>query len=346
MAVVSVPSSPSRNTSPVQKRSAAADEPWLDRLPSKLPNLVFIMGDHRSGTTLLYQLLAGSGAFNHLTAYHVLRHDELLANHFAGRTEAARRALNDEFRSLGLTTRLIDNVKLTADMPEEYGFVLHARTGRAVIDERSRPLFEQVCRKAALISDEPTKPLLLKNPMDYGYFVRVLRMFPEARLIFLHRHPLAIINSQLKSIYSGLAEKNPYLSMLTRVGERIHRRPLLRKALLWASDPQSSNPWTRRMTVRSVKSKMDYFVNNVDRLPSSCYVSLRYEDLCRDADGQIGRILDFLGLPAAPRAGFQGSISPRPMKLVPGVESAKSRIVPRFQQLLDYHGYGPEPADG
>lgn len=42
-------------------------------LPESAP--VFILGLHRSGTTILYEMLASTGAFDVLTAWHVIEFD-------------------------------------------------------------------------------------------------------------------------------------------------------------------------------------------------------------------------------------------------------------------------------
>ncbi|WP_410969796.1 hypothetical protein, partial [Salmonella sp. SAL4450] len=69
---------------------------------------VFIMGDHRSGTTMLYQWLAATEAFTVVTAYHVIRYDQILSDHFNGRTDSSRRELAELFDRQGLTDRIID----------------------------------------------------------------------------------------------------------------------------------------------------------------------------------------------------------------------------------------------
>ncbi|NJN19548.1 MAG: sulfotransferase, partial [Oscillochloris sp.] len=89
-----------------------------------MTELVFIMGDHRSGTTLLYQLLAATGGFNVVTAYHVINFDQVLADHGAGRSAAARCELAARLGALGISDRKLDGVIVSPDLPEEYGFLL------------------------------------------------------------------------------------------------------------------------------------------------------------------------------------------------------------------------------
>src|SRR5262245_23063656 len=77
------------------------DAPFLHRLEDVEFQPVFIQGEHRSGTTLLYKLLAQSGCFNIVTVYHLLHYDELLANHLSVTEAEARRSLDERFKSLG-----------------------------------------------------------------------------------------------------------------------------------------------------------------------------------------------------------------------------------------------------
>lgn len=86
------------------------DAPHLHRLAG-MP--VFITGPHRSGTTLLYALLLATGRFNGVTACHVLRHRQLLADHLAGDTDRAKADLAEQFRAAGITDRVIDGVRVT-----------------------------------------------------------------------------------------------------------------------------------------------------------------------------------------------------------------------------------------
>ena len=91
---------------------------------------VFIMGHHRSGTTILYQLLAQTALFNLTTAYHVLNRHRLLALHAAGEEPQAREELRRQFEARGLRDREFDSIKITPDIPEEYAYALEPQGPR------------------------------------------------------------------------------------------------------------------------------------------------------------------------------------------------------------------------
>lgn len=62
------------------------DRQYLNLLENINFRPIFIMGDHRSGTTLLHKTLVATECFNFVRAYHVIKYDELLSNH-VNRTE-------------------------------------------------------------------------------------------------------------------------------------------------------------------------------------------------------------------------------------------------------------------
>jgi hypothetical protein len=100
---------------------------------------IFIHGLHRSGTTLLCSLMQATQRFNVVTTYHVLRFRQILARHLAGETEWAKAELAVQFRAVGVLDRVIDGVRVTPDMPEEYGFVSDRASERCGIGRIPTP---------------------------------------------------------------------------------------------------------------------------------------------------------------------------------------------------------------
>lgn len=317
-----------------------ADDDRLDVLKDVSYEPIFIMGDHRSGTTLFYKLLAATDAFNITTAYHVIRYQELLTNHLQGRTDVAREELTRQFRQMNLETRLIDNLELTADTPEEYGLILHAQVGQLALNARSLPKFEEICRKIQFVSTDPQRPLLLKNPWDFGNFITVHRLFPKAKMLFLHRHPVHVMNSQLKAMQKNWHQGNPYTAMLSKTFASAQKRPALRAFMRWATNPHSRIRLAQRGIVYRAKQSMRYFLDHIDQLPSEQFISLGYEDLCQDANWQMRRVMEFLELEFQSTCDFQEEISPRPTRLLPGLERSLPSLERQFAPLIHYHGYG------
>lgn len=128
---------------------------------------IFLLGNHRSGTTWLYQLLAATGRFGVLTAFHVVEWP---------RIAAAR------MTALGVRTREVDRVEVTPDLPEEYGYILANAGYPSWLRPRGLPLPEQVIDVVARFA--PGRPVLLKNPWDSGNLRTVARLFLQAPYVF------------------------------------------------------------------------------------------------------------------------------------------------------------------
>ncbi len=297
---------------------------------------IFIMGDHRSGTTLLYQLLAATQCVNVVTAYHLICYDMLLTHHVNRAEAEAKKQLGDYFAALGLTDRLIDGVKVTPDLPEEYGFRLRNAGFKAQVSPKTLPVLMELCRKVQCLSD-PGRPLLLKNPWDFLNFMYVKQAFPSARFIFIHRHPVHTINSQLRATRSLFQAKNPYIALIAAWYRRMFERPfqphLVR--LLFAS------PLGLRIVLRHVALATQYFLEHIARLPEADYRCVKYETLCREPRSTILAILDFLGMPGKSDADDGDLIQNRSVPLLDEVERNKSSIVRRLAPYLRYGGYEP-----
>ena len=57
------------------------DKKYLDKIENIKFNPVFILGLHRSGTSIFYKMLVSTGHFNSVTAYHIINYEELLSNY-------------------------------------------------------------------------------------------------------------------------------------------------------------------------------------------------------------------------------------------------------------------------
>ena len=315
-----------------------ADEPYLRMLPSVAFTPVFILGDHRSGTTLLYKLLAASECFNIVTAYHLLRYDEILYNYINGKEDQARQALAEQFASLGLTDRGIDHVAVTPDLPEEYGFRLPVGGPRPRLRLRPGNLstFIELCRKVQHTSVRP-RPLLLKSPWDVTNFVYLKSTFPGAKFILIHRDPIHVINSQLRAARALLAEKNAYVALLARWYAQLFERPvqLFAARLLFSSHLDLG----LRIGTRHVVRATTYFLQHVDSLPKTDHISIRYEDLCEDPERSVFRILKFLDLKHRSTLAYDTFIEPRSLRLLPEIARKYDRICRKLQPYFAYHGY-------
>lgn len=314
-----------------------ADRPYLDLLSKVDFSPIFIMGDHRSGTTLLYKTLVATGCFNFVKAYHIIKYDEILSNHINQTENLAIQELEELFKSLGISDRTIDKVMATPDLPEEYGFILKNVAGdESCITPQNLSVFQQLCRKIQFAS-EPDKPLLLKNPWDLPQFIYVKSVIPNAKFIFIHRHPIHVINSKLKAARTLLSSWNSYTALIARWYAQIFKNPAQRNfyQLLYS---KYFNLGLRRVTKQSIESTT-YFLENIESLPEQDYLCVRYEDLCQAPEATIDKILEFLDLEARSTLEYQKLISPRSIKLLPEVQRQYEQIRKKLQAYFAYHGY-------
>jgi hypothetical protein len=315
-----------------------ADEPHLCLLKDLAFQPVFIQGFHRSGTTLLYRLLTATGRFNFVTSYHLIRYDEILSNHANGNTERAKRELDGYFQSLGIKDRIIDKVAVTSDLPEEYGFRLLSLSSRPRLNQGNLQGFVELCRKVQITSD-PEKVLLLKNPWDFANFLFIKSAVPDARFVFIHRHPIDILNSQLRASRAMISRRCPYMALVDPYYGSLFRNPVRLFALriLYSAklgyQLRSITDYLARATTQYLRDK--------NLLSGSDHISVRYEDLCRDPDVWINRILAFLGMEPS-RERYGSLVETRPVSLSPDVARHARRVRGKLRPYLAHNAYGEE----
>src|SRR5262245_28378990 len=112
------------------------DEPYLKQLDALPSELVFIMGCHRSGTSMLYHLLAYTGQLDYVSAYDIIKYDELLHNRITGREAQVKADLQSVLKQEA--TRGLDDLPVGTDLPEEYRFLMPAQEATVVFNVRKR----------------------------------------------------------------------------------------------------------------------------------------------------------------------------------------------------------------
>jgi LPS sulfotransferase NodH len=265
------------------------DRAYADRLQGVSFRPVFVMGSARAGTTVLYQALAQTGSFNYVSAYHLIRYDEFLDHHLRGTTSEAKRELAHLFRDLGIEDARFDGVSVHPDFPEEYGF--HLGRLRFQLTRRSLPKFLELCRKVQLVSGND-KPLLLKNPWDYRRFLFIKEALPESRFVFIHREPVDVASSLLRSMRTLLRQKNEYHALLARFYSGMMESGVQRRLASWVF----GSGLGAKIVARQFAATAGYFIDNVEKLGPQDYVSVRYEDFCARPRAVVSEILGFLGL--------------------------------------------------
>lgn len=302
---------------------------------------VFIIGDHRSGTTLLHRLLASTGCFNYVSAYHVIKYDQVLSDKLAGRTEQGMQEVRDEFTRLGLKNRDIDETPAVPEAPIEYGFILGGpKDRRPRITEETLDKFGEMARKVTYVGD-PAKPLLLKNPWDVISFMEIKDWFPEARFIFIHRHPVAIMNSQIRAIRTVLGKKSAFACLISKSYRAMWDRPFQ----VWLARTMDKPPlllWERMLAHHTVKMAR-YFLDHHKSLPPGDYISVQYEQLCREPDAIMKKITDFAEVHPSESIRYADQIAPREPRILPEVLKRFRAVRGRLRPYLEFQQYTLDP---
>lgn len=321
------------------KTSESYDNQYLEKLESIEFTPIFILGLHRSGTSILYKMLTKTECFNPVTAYHLIRYDQLLYNHVNKQEESAKKELTELFKERGLGDRGIDRLQITADFAEEYGFLLGQKTLQMHITSKNLPLFTELCKKIQFIS-ENSKPILLKNPYDFSNFLYLKKVFPNARFVFIHRHPLKTLSSTIKAIRLLLKNKNPYTTQLFRIYNKIFENPLILYVLILCF---TKLPVFGMMLLTINSSKMvKYFLKNIKHLPKKDYIFVTYEELCKNPQKNMEKIMESLDIEIYNKIDFASFIKPRKLQLDLSVIYLRKFIFKAMKEYFKFFGYGLE----
>ena len=248
------------------------------------PRPLFLLGFWRSGTTLLHNLLSMDPQWGFVSTYQAAMPDAFLAGQ-----KRVRRMIE---RTLP-ANRGVDNVPVDLAMPQEeeialdcmcgfspYVYLHFPRTGGHTLDylfaedrldnarrHGWRREFTRMLRTASYHMEG--KPLLLKSPSNTSRISALLRMFPDARFVYIQRDPYDTLRS-----YAYLLRMMNDWHALQRVD---FDELLVKQADVY-----------RQMAEAYLEQKR--------LLPDGRLVEVLYEDLEQDKIGQIKRIYTSLGL--------------------------------------------------
>jgi hypothetical protein len=295
---------------------------------------IFIMGLHRSGTSILYKMLGGTKKLNIVTAYHILKYDELIYNHINNLEKDKKEELNEVFKSKGIINRKIDRIKVSADYAHEYVYVYSKKNMSDKTSLENIDLLKQLCQKIMFIS-ENHYPLLLKNPYDYPNFLFIKKHFPNAKFIFINRNPLAVISSTMRAWKKLLEKKNLYTAMFSKKYNKTYENPIL--LALNRLYYTGFFPIGVFDIINRASKETSFYLNNINRLNDNDYVSITYESLCNKTDKTMDKILDFLDI--KPHVDFKNYVKPRNLNLISEVKFLREYIYKKMISYFDEFGY-------
>jgi len=281
-------------------------------------------------------MLTATGCFNPITAYHLIEYGELIDNHINQREEIAKRELTESFKEQGLEDRVIDKLKIDADFAEEYGFLLGQQTSQMYITPKNLPLFGEMCKKIQFIAGN-NKPLLLKNPYDFPNFIYIKKIFPNAKFVFIHRHPLKTLSSIIKAVDVLLKNRNPYTTRLFRLYNKIFENPLSLFMVRFCFS-KLSELGVMFLTLNSSNGTR-YYLKNIQKLPKKDYISINYEDFCRDPQKNMEKMLHSLKIKTSSKIDFMDLIKQRETQLHPSVMRLRKLIYVFMKKYFKHFGY-------
>lgn len=249
----------------------------------EVPPPLFILGHWRTGTTHLHNLLSlDTDQFAYANTYQVVNPHTFLTTEDVN----IRR-----FAWMVPDRRPMDNVRLSFDAPQEDEFapclmtLLSPYLGVSFprrdeyyaryLTFRDAPSHEVEAWKAALLlflrklTFKYRKPLVLKSPPHTARIRLLLGMFPGARFVHIHRHPIDVFQSFRH--YFDTAGWHTYLQRpdVDAIDDRI----------------------IRRYTVLH-----DAYFEERSLIPKGQFHELRFSDLERDPVGQVRQTYEALGL--------------------------------------------------
>lgn len=296
-------------------------------LPPESP--VFILGMHRSGTTLLYELLTETENWNTLWAWHIACYDEIREGKVDHATSQAGFA--QRLKDAGMETRGVDAVKAGPESKEEYCFIADNKGFGSKLTEKSFPLFCEIC-ETVQSTQQPGRPLLLKNPWDFGNAPLIKRLIPSARFVYIHRHPIETINSMWKFLNQVFREPNHYMAMMS---ERYTE--VINSGWRWGalSGFTKTFPGTFvNILIYWFGQQCDEYLKSIDQISDDDKVEITFDQLCGEPNETIQRIRTQLNLPDD-GVDFSTRIQRRARKCDPLVESREAKINRRAAKYLD-----------
>lgn len=253
----------------------------------RVPDPVFILGVHRSGTTHLHNLLALDERFCTPRAYHTLNpvgflFSGWLITPILGAFMPWKRPMDsvrfhlfapqEEEFAISAVSRLSPYWLMSFPRQvahyERYAYAGGFTPGQRAEWKRQYLLF---LRKLTFWS---RKHPLLKNPYNTGRVEMLREMFPRAKFIHISRHPYDVFRSNMH---------------LAREGHVVHQ----------LQDPDPSDSYQTRFLGNYFRMEQAFYEQTAD-LPADQVAEVRFEDVERDPMGQVRQIYAQLGLEFTP----------------------------------------------
>ncbi len=198
---------------------------WFEALLTAHPEIdaielappIIVVGPMRSGSTRMQRLLASDPAHDALRLFEAqcpVPGPKVRAALMRGRTDPRIAQVRHALRFVTAINPAIGHIHPTGplEVDEELGLNEQSLSGALIEAQRRVPGFARHCEavsqlpvyqrlkrllklRAWLNGSDPARPLVLKTPQHMQDMDALLRVFPEAHYLFLHREPVAVVAS-------------------------------------------------------------------------------------------------------------------------------------------------------
>ncbi len=269
-------------------------EQWFARHPEilarPLPHPVIVVGPMRSGTTRMHRLLAADHRFTHLRSFETISpvpRPEFEHGAYDPRIDLAARIM----RVARLANPRTLTIHPTGSMQpeEELGLFVRSFWGMKHDAQWWVPSYSAWCEgqdatgaylyAAKLLKlvgwtqqTSSLKPWILKTPQHMLDLPALLRVFPDARVIFTHRDPCQVVGSAASLAWNQTIIYSDHVDPL-RVGEE----------------------WLRK-----TRLQIDRMMAARRAIPDERMIDVHFDEMESDWQGAMARVYDFLDLDMAP----------------------------------------------
>ena len=271
---------------------------WFDRHPEILERAiarpVVIVGPMRSGTTRLHRLLASDHRFSHLRSF------ETISPVPRPGSEAVMEGRAKDFRPV-LAARIMKVARLANprtlsihptgpyEPEEELGLLVASMWGMKHEAQWQVPGYGRWCEKQDAtpayrhLADllrligwsqqvSTLRPWILKTPQHMMDLPALLKVFPDARLIFTHRDPQAVVGSAASLAWN--------------------------QTILYSDDVEPAR--LGREWLRKTELMIERMRDARDAIPRNRMIDVQYDEMDCDWRGTMARIYRFLDLEIEP----------------------------------------------
>ena len=168
-------------------------------------------------------------------------------------------------------------------------------------------------------------------------------LLPEVRFVFIHRHPLKVVNLSWRALQQGTREPLPYLALLSQRYQRtVKRRWRLTGLRMWMDGfPKLAI----RHWVGLLAGRCRAQLACLPRLDRGSYIEVEFEQLCSSPNGTIQSILERWGA-ATIKVDLAGMICPRSSRMDEAVSARTAFLRGSLDSYLQARGYRLREADG